>query len=184
MKIVVTIISVVSLAIALMLMIDRFALKSRLIDRFRKDKRIDKTANIVTEIKKIAMLVTACYYEDLLIKEDGDKIIYIVKGTVHAGIDLKGLRQEDIHVQGDKMIVSIPHSTILDVIVNPSDIDPFKGNVNFNEVKRIVVDAKKKIVENAKSEGKLLARADEIAEKNVKAWFKVFGFKDVNVKFK
>lgn len=184
MEIIITILTICILTIAVILFVDRLVLKSRLINRLRREKKIDKTDNIVTGIKKISILQCACYYEDILIKEQNNSVIFIVKCIIHAGIDLHQFCKDDVVIHGDRIVISIPHSKILDVIANPSDIDPFEGNVSNTDSIRIVKEAKSRVTENAISESNLLQRSNEIAEKNMKTWFKTFGFKEVEVKFK
>ena len=107
--------------------------------------KIDETANVVTEIKKIAQFTSACYYEDLILKDSKanetlggkvlntfskkdkplleDQIVIVASGNVRAGFDLSKLTEQDVQVQDSVLTVRIPKAEIFEVIVNPSGFD-------------------------------------------------------------
>ena len=66
-KIVVAVIALAVLALAADGLLNRFNASKGL---FKHRLSIDKTANVVTQIKKISELTTACFYEELVIRKD------------------------------------------------------------------------------------------------------------------
>lgn len=82
----------------------------------KKDLKIDKTANVIDEIKKIGEFTSLCYYEEMALvdsKENDfnksklasltnteitDELVIIAHGKVRAGFDLSKLDENDIQV--------------------------------------------------------------------------------------
>ena len=116
----------------------------------RREKRsltIDDTALIVTRVRSLGELTTACYYDEMVLSDskrnsfstsplgslarDGfgkdvdDHLVIIAKGTVRAGVDLMDLTEEDVRFVGDTAYIRLPAPQYLDVIVNPSDFEVF-----------------------------------------------------------
>lgn len=46
-----------------------FAMKKGLFDLNGDELKIDETANVVTEIKKISEFTSACFYEEIILRE-------------------------------------------------------------------------------------------------------------------
>ena len=116
----------------------------------RREKRgltIDDTPVIVTKIRSLGELTTACYYDEIVLnqtkqnafsssalgslareglgKDVDDHLVIIAKGTVRAGVDLMDMTEEDIRFVGDTAYIRLPAPQYLDVIVNPSDFEVF-----------------------------------------------------------
>ena len=116
----------------------------------RREKRgltIDDTPVIVTKIRSLGELTTACYYDEIVLsqtkqnafsssalgslareglgKDVDDHLVIIAKGTVRAGLDLMDMTEEDIRFVGDTAYIRLPAPQYLDVIVNPSDFEVF-----------------------------------------------------------
>ena len=115
----------------------------------RQEKRpltIDDTPVIVTKIRSLGELTTACYYDEMVLsrtkenafsssalgslaeglgKDVDDHLVIIAKGTVRAGLDLMEMTEEDIRFVGDTAYIRLPAPQYLDVIVNPSDFEVF-----------------------------------------------------------
>ena len=115
----------------------------------RQEKRpltIDDTPVIVTKIRSLGELTTACYYDEMVLsrtkpnafsssalgslaeglgKDVDDHLILIAKGTVRAGLDLMDMTEEDVRFVGDTAYIRLPAPQYLDVIVNPSDYEVF-----------------------------------------------------------
>ena len=107
---------------------------------------IDDTPVIVTKIRSLGELTTACYYDELVLsqtkpnafsstalgslaeglgKDVDDHLVLIAKGTVRAGLDLMDITEEDVRFVGDTAYIRLPAPQYLDVIVNPSDFEVF-----------------------------------------------------------
>ena len=115
----------------------------------RRDKQaltIQDTPVIITKIRSLGELTTACYYDEMVLsqnkpnafsssalgslaeglgKDVDDHLVIIAKGTVRAGLDLMEMTEEDIRFVGDTAYIRLPAPQYLDVIVNPSDFEVF-----------------------------------------------------------
>lgn len=161
--------------------------------------KIDKTANVVEKIKKIGEFTSACYYEELVVKqskksdfnESGfgklakaitdedvmDEIVIIANGKVRAGFDLTKLKDGDIQVQGDTLSLTLPETEIFDVIINPSGYEIYveDGKWSHEEVTTLVTNARKELEQNAVAY-QLEKKAEEIGITKLKTLFSTFGF--------
>lgn len=168
---------------------------------------IDKTANVVTEIRKIAELTTACYYEDVILKEKKpsetvtgkvvnsvskkekpileDHIVIVASGNVRAGFNLAKLTEKDVVVEDSVLTVTLPKAEVLEVIVNPSDYDVYieDGKWSHEQVTRVEDKAMTQIKKDAIADG-LLQHAEELGVNKLTELFKTFGFNRVVVKVK
>ena len=131
----------------------------------RRDKQpltIDDTPVIVTKIRSLGQLTTACYYDEMVLtsskqnsfsasplgslardsfgKDVDDHLVIIAKGTVRAGVDLMDMTEEDIRFAGDTAWIRLPAPQYLDIIVNPSDFEVFAETGN-PDVGGVVVEA-------------------------------------------
>lgn len=154
--------------------------------------RIDKTGYIINQIKKEAELITACYYEEIVLHESKvstnllikhrDHIVIIAKGEVRAGIDLSKIGEEDIVEKGDTLRLTIPHAQIQDVIVNPSGIDIFdqKGEWSQSEVTHIVTKAQRRLAQHARNTG-IIEQADSIGIRTLQDLMQTIGYAKVEI---
>ena len=107
---------------------------------------IQDTPVIITKIRSLGELTTACYYDEMVLsrtkpnalsstalgslaeglgKDVDDHLVLIAKGTVRAGVDLMDMTEEDVRFVGDTAFIRLPAPQYLDVIVNPSDFEVF-----------------------------------------------------------
>ena len=160
--------------------------------------KIENTANIVEEIKKISELTTACYYEESVLQNnkfttkkhwignDVDTVKHTVVLTVmcrvRAGYDLSMLGKNDLVVKGDTVNIKLPAPKILDVISNPSDYRIFEetGDWKHDEIVAMQVQGKERMLQNA-LEDNILEKANIIGKERVATLFATFGFNVVNV---
>lgn len=157
----------------------------------KKPLTIDDTANVVSEIKKLGEFTTACYYEEMAIrdsyKEKGkflvfnttseNEILLIGKGIVRAGFDLSKIAENDLRVKGDTIEVDLPQPEIFDIIMNPSDFttEYESGTWTHEMTKPIKMRAKSDLEKNANNFG-IIKKAEESGLKRLEALFKTFGF--------
>ena len=98
----------------------------------RQEKRslsIDATPVIITKIRSLGELTTACYYDEMVLsrtkqnafsssalgslardglgKDVDDHLVIIAKGTVRAGVDLMDMTEEDIRFVGDTAYIRL-----------------------------------------------------------------------------
>lgn len=168
---------------------------------------IDKTANVVTEIRNIAELTTACYYEDVILKDKKpsetvggkvvnsisknekpileDHIVIVASGNVRAGFNLAKLTPKDVVAEDTVLTVTLPKAEILEVIVNPSDYDIYieDGRWSHEQVTKVEDQARAQIRQDAIADG-LLQHAEELGISKLTELFKTYGFKKVIIKTK
>lgn len=157
----------------------------------RKPLAIEKTANVVEEVKKIGEFTTACYYEEVALHEkyskrsalvfsSNNEIILIGKGRVRAGFDLSKIGENDLIVRDDTLRIALPQPEIFDIIMNPSDFatEYEKGTWSHELLKPVKVRAKTKLEQNAIKYG-ILQKAEENGLKRLEALFMTFGFNAV-----
>lgn len=166
---------------------------------------IENTQNVIVSIREIAELTTASFLSetveekrkrkkgaegkvgDLLDKVGADYTIndvicIIVRGVVHAGYNLKHIKEEDFRYADGKLTISLPPVEILDVIVNPTDCDPYMqhGHWSFDEITEIEANAKNKIKDEAIA-AHLLEQATKNGEKQIRALFLGLGYKNIEL---
>ena len=160
----------------------------------RKPLTIEKTANVVDEIKKIGELTTACYYEEIAMHDTridttsnlgithhkNNEIVLIGKGTVGAGFDLAKISEEALNAHGHTLEIRLPDVELFDVILNPSDfsIEYEDGTWDNETLKPIKAEAKKQLEANAIASG-ILKKADESGRKHLKNLFATFGYNEI-----
>ena len=69
-KIVIAIVAILVLSVALDGFLNKFSFLNKFKGLFAHELSIDKTANVVTQIKEISEFTTACYYEELVIQKE------------------------------------------------------------------------------------------------------------------
>lgn len=155
---------------------------------------IEKTANVVEEVKKIGELTTACYYEEIAMHDTridttsilgikyhkNNEIVLIGKGIVRAGFDLAKLTEDALTSHGDTLEILLPEVEIFDVILNPSDfsVEYEDGTWDNETLKPIKAEAKKQLEANAIASG-ILKKADESGRKHLKNLFATLGYKEI-----
>lgn len=170
---------------------------------FGKGLQLEKTANVVTQIRNISEFTTACYYEDLVIQEvkdsentinkvsswfgaeslSKDELCLIAQGKVRAGFNLSNLSEDAISISGDTLRLALPKPEIFDVIVNPSNYEVFveEGDWSHEQVAAIQAKIRTQIEQDALNYG-ILEQADKIGRERLTELFKVFGYNSVIMK--
>lgn len=167
--------------------------------------KIDDTPNVVAEIRKIAEFTTACYYEDVILKDKKpsesipgkvvnafgskdkpimeDHIVMVASGNVRAGFDLSKLQEKDVVINDSVLEITLPKARVLEVIVNPTDFDIYieDGDWSHAQVTKVEQKAMEKIKQDALKDG-LLQKATELGVRRLTDLFETFGFKKVVVR--
>ena len=167
-------------------------------DRFftQEELKIDPTASVVEEIKKISEFTSACYYEEYVIQDTKEasgnallkmvkskpEVVILSKGKVRAGVDLGKITPEDIKVSNDTLRINLPQPEIFDVIVNPSDYEIFSenGDWSHDEISRIIQKGKENLQQHALDEG-IIGKAGETGKKKLESLFQTLGYKVVEI---
>ena len=163
--------------------------------------KIENTANVVEQIKKISEFTTVCYYEEAVVKNEKqtsanntiidflklspdsihEEIVIIAKGKVRAGFDLSKIKVEDIVVKSDTISITLPSPEVFEVIANPSDYEVFveDGKWSHEEIVALQVDHREQLLQSAVNAG-ALDKAKEGKDK-ISDLLKTFGFNVVNI---
>lgn len=162
------------------------------------DPQIEKTENVVKEVKKISEFTTACYYEESVLKSQRiikgkewlgfktddtvEAIVLTVNSKVRAGFDLSMLGENDLVIVGDSVSIKLPAPKVFDVVSNPSDYKIFEetGDWGHEEIVGLQVDGKQKVLKNA-LDNNILQKANTIGKERIVALFVAMGFRAVNV---
>lgn len=142
----------------------------------RREKQgltIDETPVVITKIRSLGELTTACYYDEMVLarskqnsfsssalgslardgfgKDVDDHLVIIAKGTVRAGVDLLEMTPDDLRFSGDTVYVRLPSPQYLDIIVNPSDFEVFaeSGKWSHEEVTSLQDTARERLLMGA-----------------------------------
>ena len=141
--------------------------------RGRRALTIDDTPVIVTKIRSLGELTTACYYDEIVLtrskpnafsssalgslardgfgKDVDDHLVVIAKGTVRAGLNLMDMAEDDIRFAGDTAYIRLPAPQYLDVIVNPSGFEVFAetGKWSHEEITGLQETARQRLLMGA-----------------------------------
>lgn len=161
----------------LLLALGVFVFLTRADRREKKPLTIDDTPVVITKIRSLGELTTACFYDEMVLagtkqnsfsssalgsiardgfgKDVDDHLVIIAKGTVRAGVDLMEMTPEDLRFSGDTVFVRLPAPKYLDIIVNPSDFEVFAetGKWTHGEVTSLQDTARKRLLMGADQYG-------------------------------
>ena len=192
-----TLIFIVIAGLIVWLSIDQFDLM-KWKDRFfaQEELKIDPTASVVEEIKKISEFTSACYYEEYVIQDTKEasgntlikmvkskpEVVIISKGKVRAGVDLGKITPDDIKVSNDTLRINLPQPEIFDVIVNPSDYEIFSetGDWSHEEISKIIQKGKENLQQHAIDED-IIGKAGETSKKKLQSLFQTLGYNVVEI---
>ena len=163
----------------------------------RQGLGIKDTPALVREVRSLSTLVTACYYDEVVLTATkprtvnafgaslplpDDEICIISRGQARAGIDLSKLSDDAITVIGDSVTLRLPAPEIFEVILNPSDYEIFveDGKWTHGQVVALERRAKDVITRDAVSAG-LPDRASASAVRQLDRLLRSFGFAEVAV---
>lgn len=171
---------------------------------------IEQTGVWVKEIKALAQLVTVSAYDELvadtvrsLIPEAfrvpsvfppvvlprtflGERRLVLVgKTTTHVGINMQSVNENSIQVTEDSIHLTLPRAQVLDVIVNPSDVDVFieDGAWNGEAIAAVKNKLRRQAAQNVAQKG-LLQQAETKATSLFTRFFEGAGFKKVTIAFR
>jgi hypothetical protein len=108
------------------------------------------------------------------------QLVLIVRGKVVAGVDLGKLDTSHIRHRSDSLFIQLPPAQVLEVIINPSDVEMFieKGEWNEAAATALKIQARTKLVQQALAQG-ALQQADTRARELVYGLFKNMNYKSV-----
>ncbi len=161
--------------------------------------RIDKTAAVVEQVRRMGELSSAGFYEELVLTDRDDSylgelrrldgvrriagsgdFVIICKGRVRAGFDLAKMKPSDFSVSGDTLRVTLPPVEVLDVIINPTDYEHFSGHRTHEETVGIILQAKQRLRLDAIQAG-VLDQAEASGVASLQRLFSSLGYKQVDI---
>ena len=161
--------------------------------------RIDKTAAVVEQVRRMGELSSAGFYEELVLTDKDDSylgelrrldgvrriagsgdFVIICKGRVRAGFDLTKMKPSDFSVSGDTLRVTLPPVEVLDVIINPTDYEHFSGHRTHEETVGIILQAKQRLRADAVQAG-VLDQAEASGVAGLQRLFSSLGYKQVDI---
>lgn len=161
--------------------------------------RIDKTAAVVEQVRRMGELSSAGFYEELVLTDRDDSylgelrrldgvrriagsgdFVIICKGRVRAGFDLTKMKPSDFSVSGDTLRVTLPPVEVLDVIINPTDYEHFSGHRTHEETVGIILQAKQRLRADAVQAG-VLDQAEASGVASLQRLFSSLGYRQVDI---
>lgn len=159
---------------------------------------IDNTPLLVKNVRSIAQLMTIEYYDEVVVDSSNNStkllplppfvfpikqsLVLVVKGRLIAGLDLSRLDSSNFSGNRDSLHITLPKSKVLEVIVNPTDVETFseEGTWNQQAVTALKAKAQYRITKNALNQG-VLRRSNEKARNLVEQLVVNAGYKKVVV---
>jgi hypothetical protein len=184
--------------------------KMKIIPSFRdifasKAVRIDDTPILIKDIKELAELTTMVSIDEVVVdsitadpttlaiknitglslnpfSSGYDQLVLICKGRVIAGTDLTSLGSGNIYRDKDSVSLGLPPARILEIIINPSDVETFieKGDWTTEAFEKVKIRAREKMKARALSED-ILGKANARARLLMDNFLHQSGFTKVNV---
>lgn len=160
---------------------------------------IDNTPILIKEINDLSLLITITSFDEIVMDSTkkskrlpgtffpppDSKIVLIAKGRVMGGVNLKKLKNEDIFVDKDSVIILFPSAEILNTILNPSDFETFDetGSWTSEEVIQIKLRMREKIIQRALAQG-LLSKSAGRCKSIMENFLRNVGFKKIEIRFR
>ncbi|MDW8030058.1 MAG: DUF4230 domain-containing protein [Armatimonadota bacterium] len=120
----------------------------------------------------------------------GERLLLIAQVEIIAGVDMSKISPDDVKVNGDKVVVSLPAPKILSARIDESGTKVFareKGWLIFNPDKDLERQARLQALSEAKRaalQSELLPFAQKRAEENLRNFLHSLGFKQVEIQWR
>jgi hypothetical protein len=167
--------------------------------------QIDETPLLIKEIKELALLTTMVSIDEVVVDSvtsdpatlaikaitglslnplspGYNHLVLICKGRVTAGTDLAGLNSTDIFRDKDSVSLGLPPARILDIIINPSDVETFieNGDWTTEAFEKVKIKARENMLARALSED-IIGKANKRARLLMENFLRQSGFTKVHV---
>lgn len=117
------------------------------------------------------------------------KIALSVQAYVKAGIDMGAIKEEQVLIEQDKIIIQLPHARLITLNIPPEEIKEevestgfFRDGFNNSEKEELLAQAEQNIRKSVDSLG-ILKTAEDNAVYFISNFLKRLGFTDVTVTF-
>ena len=167
--------------------------------------KIAETPMLIKDIKELAELTTMVSFDEVVadsitvdpatlaiktitglnlnpLSPGYNRLVLVCKGKVMAGTNLASLEPSQIFREKDSVSLGIPPAIILDIIVNPSDVETFieTGEWTAAAFEKVKIKAGEKMRDRALSED-ILGKANARARLLMDNFLRQSGFTKVNV---
>ena len=167
--------------------------------------KIAETPILIKDIKELAELTTMVSFDEVVVDSitldpatlaiktitglnlnplspGYNRLVLVCKGKVIAGTNLAGMEPSDIFREKDSVSLGLPPAIILDIIINPSDVETFieTGEWSAAAFEKVKIKAGEKMRDRALSED-ILGKANARARLLMDNFLRQSGFTKVNV---
>lgn len=166
-------------------------------ERPRRGLKAQDTQAIVTQVRAMASLVTASYYDEVVLTATKDRTVnafganlplpddelcIISRGKARAGVDLSKLSEASFSMRGDTVTVRLPEPELFEIILNPSDYEIFVEDGRWSHAEVVAVESRaKEVIRRDALAAGLLDKASESAGRQLDRLLRSFGFREVAV---
>lgn len=150
---------------------------------------------LLQQVQKLQRLETSRYQGQVIVEGEtkgilptwitGDRLLFVGRGEVVAGIDLARLREGDLHAEGQRVSIRLPAAEILHTRLDNRQSEVFDrragffGGTDTDLETRVRVEAEDRIREAAQANG-LLRTAQENAQEALRTHLAALGFREVD----
>jgi hypothetical protein len=196
-----TILTAITILLLLWFLLGKAGIIPDIREVFRsKPVKIDDTPLLVNGIRELAQLVTMTAHDEVVadstvidptsvairtitgLGPDPAHLVLVAKGRVTAGTDLSGLGPSDIYREKDSVSLGLPAARILEITVNPGDVETFieSGKWSTDAFEAVKIKAREKMRVRAMEQG-ILSKADDRAVMIMENFLRQSGFSRVHV---
>lgn len=156
------------------------------------------TSPVVVEgVRELDQLATVRVTESILVTREsgtenaldrlfsGEKVLLVASGDVEAGVDLSGVGENDVRVEGETVTIRLPDPEVLSVGLDEEetrvydrDYSPLNLRPDDDLVEEARAEAEERIEAAARENG-ILDTAETNAEQSIGAFVEVLGFEEV-----
>ena len=166
------------------------------VSRFFFHPTLTPTRTMITKVQSLNELVTVKYLIEKIVKLEGepsvlgrDHVVLLTHAVVKAGVDLSGLRPEDVEVHGTKVILKLPPPRITDCYLDDRKTEVWEHKTAFWRTfdEKLEQNARRQALEEirlaAGNQG-IQKDALERAEVQLGAFLRSLGYTEVEIRAK
>jgi hypothetical protein len=164
---------------------------------FEEQPAQTRTGPVVVEgVQDLNQLATVRWKESVIITREsggtdleqlvsGEKVLLVATGDVEAGVNLAGLGQDDVRVEGETVTIRLSEPEILSVSLDEEETGVYDRDfslLNFRPDDDLVEEARDVAVdriEEAARDEDILDQAEQNAENSVRTFVTSLGFEEV-----
>lgn len=159
----------------------------------------DDRAPTIKDVQKLNELSSVQWTQSVPVTEEsggaklmpeflrGESVVLIAVGEVRAGVDLDELREGDVSVEEDRVMIDLPKPEILSAALDEEETrvyDRDQGLLNFNPDEDLETEARREAVrrlEDSARDNGILNQAEKNAQTSLRAFIQSLGFAEVEL---